>query len=174
MVFIKHGSSALINQPSHLIMLGQIYFVLILVKYGTFTMDGNILQGGYTDISHYPHQVFLEINGRDPCVCGASILNQVIVLTAAHCLEDLDPSHSKVTVMYGSEKISEMKMKPVKSYMLHEKYDYESMYADLALIRCKTPLMLGKFVKKAAIMEHPPLWSTAYVAGWGMNVSIVV
>lgn len=121
-------------------------------------------------VSRYPHQVYLQISGTNPCVCGGSILNQLIILTSAHCLEDKD--HHNVIVNYGSQYLEKMKSMSVRTVLLHEKYNMKTMYADVALIRVKKWLTLDKMAQRVAIMKNPPAKSFAYVSGWGAgNVS---
>lgn len=50
-------------------------------------MEPYVVGGDFTDIAHFPHSVFLDINCMsNGWICGSSILNQRILLTAAHCV----------------------------------------------------------------------------------------
>lgn len=52
-------------------------------------MEPYVVGGDYANIDQFPHSVYLYAeNNGEAWICGASILNQMILLTAAHCLVD--------------------------------------------------------------------------------------
>lgn len=50
-------------------------------------MEGFIVGGDYAQIDFFPHSVFLTAECKDDSwICGSSVINQKVLLTAAHCL----------------------------------------------------------------------------------------
>lgn len=49
-------------------------------------MESKIVGGKFEKIKNYPHTAFLSVICEDSWVCGASILNQRMFLTACHCV----------------------------------------------------------------------------------------
>lgn len=50
-------------------------------------LEKKIVGGDYVKIRHHPHAVFLEIINKvgETHICGSSVLNQLYLLSAAHC-----------------------------------------------------------------------------------------
>lgn len=136
-------------------------------------IEGRVIGGQHVNINNYPHSVVLDMSSTYSCICGGSILNQDIMLTAAHCFEGyLGRSQDTVMIKYGASARSHMSYVSMLYYKVHDSYDETTMSSDLALLRCKTPLKLGNNAMRVAIMVSPPSTDTAYVSGWGtINVS---
>lgn len=135
-------------------------------------MTGNILGGDYTEINKYPHSVYIHITCNETYICGGSILNQDIALTAAHCFEDCDTGAS-IHLKYGHSAIQNMRSRLANGWIVHEKYNPVTMANDIGLVAARLPLQLASFSKRVAIMKDPPHVDWGYVAGWGViNVSI--
>lgn len=145
-------------------------------------MEPYVVEGTGAKITKFPHSAFLailchyeEIGETQPWTCGSSILNSRVVLTAAHCLWGCAQS-TKALVMVGSSSIAKGidHAFAVMSFVLHEKYvDHRHAY-DLALATTERPFVLGPTVKRVALMENPPYYEPAEIAGWGyINVSFL-
>ncbi|KAL0895097.1 hypothetical protein ABMA27_013554 [Loxostege sticticalis] len=133
-------------------------------------MEGFVIQGNKTHIRHYPHSVYLNIIcTRITYICGGSILNQRVVLTAGHCLEDCTGKYrDEVYLKYGHENPSQMGSTQMKRFIMHERYDGNSLDNDIALVSGKRNIPLGKTVRRIAIFRSPPRQRLAYMAGWGV------
>lgn len=84
---------------------------------------------------HCPWQVLIDYNGES--LCGAALLDDNWVITAAHCVHQKDTDRLKVItgdhdldVMDGSEEVYN-----VTRVVVHENYDPVSMDSDLALLQ---------------------------------------
>lgn len=56
-----------------------------------FTIDSRIVSGQEAKLGQFPYYAFLNIHkGHGGFACGASLLNEEWLLTAAHCLEGAD------------------------------------------------------------------------------------
>ncbi|XP_063358191.1 trypsin epsilon-like isoform X1 [Cydia amplana] len=132
--------------------------------------EGFIVGGDYVDsVKDFPHVAALYIyhsEGEGDNFCGSSILNQKILLTAAHCLLD---DVVKVTAFVGSLDKKMGKLHRIDRYQIHKRWDINTASNDIALVRLKKPLSLGTEVKRVILMKKPPKVKIAEVAGWGVT-----
>lgn len=142
-------------------------------------MEGFIVGGNYANIELHAHSAFLNIycvtddGNRTGFVCGSSVVNQRIILTAAHCLSGCN-SYSHVTVNLGDEHRHKGKAYTVFSFMLHEDYSPLTSSNDISLLQVEKAIELNKKTGRVALMRNPPYSELAKVAGWGMvDVSLI-
>ncbi|XP_063530033.1 trypsin alpha-like [Cydia strobilella] len=134
-------------------------------------MTGHIVGGFLSKIESFPFVVYISksCNLYRNSSCGASILNQVILLTAAHCFKNCDPF--TINAYSGSiRKYSGFENKVI-SYKRHEDYHPNSHNNDIALLRLETELIFVRSVKRIILMKYPPNNTLAVVAGWGWTDS---
>lgn len=147
-------------------------------------MEPFIVGGSYAKIEDFAHAAFLAIScdrdtGTEHFSCGASVVNQVIILTAAHCLEDCLAT-SSVLVAVGVVNKRGPFTNEVSHFVIHPQYDSEQVTNDIALAALTEPLKLNRRVKRVVIMEDPPYQEISSVAGWGvvdvicLNISILI
>ncbi|XP_061707688.1 trypsin alpha-4-like [Cydia pomonella] len=130
-------------------------------------MTGHIVGGFLSKIESFPFSVYISksCNLYRNSSCGASILNQVILLTAAHCFKQCDPF--TINAYSGSvRKYSGFENKVI-GFKIHEKYHPIRHSNDIALLRLETELIFGRTVKRIILMKYPPNNTLAVVAGWG-------
>lgn len=80
----------------HLIMLSQIDFTSV-------NSERRMVGGWRINIFHYPHAVMLkrfERNGPGILICGGTIINNLWILTASHCVDNVK---YKLIVEFGKE-----------------------------------------------------------------------
>ncbi|XP_063529661.1 hypodermin-B-like [Cydia strobilella] len=127
-------------------------------------LEGFIVGGDYVEsITEYPHvaSLAIELSGNDYILCGSSILNQVILITAAHCLDKSED----VIASVGSVIVEQGEPYRVIKFKQHEKW--KNSLHDIALCRLEKPLSLGETVKRVLLMRQPPITQTAVLTGWG-------
>lgn len=96
------------NPTKHLLVVALIFFNCV-----EGAMEGNVVGGVSTEIQKYPHSVFLDGRCRAAghWICGSAVLNQRILLTAAHCVTDCDwknDDKTRLVAYAGHENLSEV------------------------------------------------------------------
>ncbi|XP_063530032.1 hypodermin-A-like [Cydia strobilella] len=155
-------------------MLLRIITSLCLLKLTTakpsLHMDGFIVGGNYSIIEDFPHVAFLHIKCKKigATYCGASIVNQVLLLTAAHCLHTCTDKHNFYIRAYtGSVKKYKGKENKVVGFQVHEQYIHKNFTNDIAMLILEENLKFGKGVQKISLIKQLPGYKIAEIAGWG-------
>ncbi|KAJ8726597.1 hypothetical protein PYW07_001295 [Mythimna separata] len=136
-----------------------------------------ITDGEEAKIMKFPHSAFLELvvnnEGEYIFYCGASIVNQRILLTAAHCVEDCS-SQSLISVAVGRSNWEKGLLSSVHSFVTHPKYDVKLFIYDIALLTLTTDLKFSKRIQRVALMKNPPYYEKAQVAAWGETTDLLL
>ncbi|KAL1394379.1 hypothetical protein pipiens_003067 [Culex pipiens pipiens] len=130
--------------------------------------QGRIAGGINATITEHPYLVALESNSR--LVCGGSIVSPNLILTAAHCLINRNPSH--VAVRYGStDREKGGTVVPTKQFFVHSDFDTQTTQHDIALIELEEPIIFSRSARPVQIIKQlidlPP-GTKCIVSGWGM------
>ncbi|KAH8325996.1 hypothetical protein KR067_012127, partial [Drosophila pandora] len=134
--------------------------------------EGRIVGGKFVPIEDVPWQVaFLENNQFH---CGGSILNELIILTAAHCVYHIVSSNGKtkqnLTIRAGSSlKNYGGQLVNVSKIILHEKYNHTTVVNDIAIFQLEEPLdTTNPAIQPIELAEESPKPGTnVLVSGWG-------
>ncbi|XP_023013492.1 serine protease P38 [Leptinotarsa decemlineata] len=131
--------------------------------------------GGDEAVPHaFPYQVGLLINNR--ALCGASLISENYVLTAAHCATEI--YNNNVEVILGAHNITANETSQVRikgtDIIIHENYDYTSFQNDIALIRLASPAPLNDVIKTVALPSRRDRGKTylnqeTTSIGWGLT-----
>lgn len=152
----------------------------LYLHYGDCEMKAKIVGGIVPNITQFPHVAYLGVQCElnDPPVlvlwiCSSSILNQGLLLTAAHCLAECTPD-SFVSVSVGSLIANSGFRSSGSGYLVHEDYYPDTNINDIGLLKLVTPLYLNSNVNRMVLMNKPPYYEKAQVAGWGViDVSLM-
>lgn len=99
-------------------------------------MVSRIVNGETAEIDAWTWAVSLKIGEG---LCGGSILSPSWIITAAHCLREVQVSD--ITVHAGSNNIwSNRQIKTASSIVLHPNYNPSAFTSDIALIKLASPL----------------------------------
>lgn len=160
----------------------QLLFLIPLfaVAHGdTLTIDAakpmklspKIVNGRLARPGEIPYQVSLQNIKQEHHFCGGVIINELYVLTAAHCLEGADISDISVNV--GTINVQKPhSVHLIERVYLHEEYrPSDSWRNDIALIEVKSPFAFTNLVSAVDLPEpNQPVepGSPAVVSGYGL------
>ncbi|XP_043284225.1 chymotrypsin-1-like [Venturia canescens] len=120
----------------------------------------------------FPYQVSIRLKGQH--ICGGAILDEDHIITAAHCVDGVKEPYTQLRVATGSTFSFGGQTHVVKSVIAHESYDTSEASSpdDIALIKLKSPLELGKKLNKVALPEKDAVGGVDAIAtGWGLESS---
>lgn len=146
------------------------------IRCGDGHLEAFIVGGEFSYIKQFPHSVCLGISYCDErWLCGSSVLNQRILLTAAHCINDCETPSSDIIIHYGSAYLLKANTMPASKIIVHKGYVEGFQFCDIGLVMMPKSLTLGVNVRRVAIfpLVDTPYNEEAAFAGWGfVDVSI--
>ncbi|XP_017775823.1 PREDICTED: transmembrane protease serine 11D-like [Nicrophorus vespilloides] len=166
--WIKEEMEYRIVQSVNVRMLWHMMLVgCALVASAKTEPERRIIGGIEADENKFPYQVSLRLESFH--FCGAAILNNKWVLTAAHCLAHNDVSH--ITVAVGSNNLSlQSKMYKAKKIIIHEYYSELKISNDIGLIMVETPISFSTSVKPIQLPLSDTITGRLLtVSGWGLT-----
>jgi len=155
--------------------------ILALVSQSVSSPVGTLIVGGSNaQLKQFPYQaVLLKPSLLRPVICGASILDQRYLLTAAHCVYEQNPI--QFTVRVGQVHLDANLTQPyeqeipVNEFIIHPQYSPSRFLNDIAIIELSSALVLdGEYVAPIGlpveVQEEIVPGSECRVAGWGATV----
>lgn len=76
-----------------------------------------VVNGEFGKIRNYPHCVYIFVDCDGMWICGSSVLNQKILLTAAHCLFGCRPN-GRIEAFAGNENLKKVKQQDITKVKL--------------------------------------------------------
>ncbi|XP_004517879.1 trypsin zeta-like [Ceratitis capitata] len=139
-------------------------------------INGRIVGGKVVDIRKHPHQISLrqrpkysEDQSTYAHNCGGTIYTDRIVITAGHCLYDRVKEQLMVVAGANERSSVDGAISPVQEIIMHEEYNDDYSYNDIALLVLTTPLPINNVTIKAATLTEvqPQHGDIATITGWG-------
>lgn len=129
-----------------------------------------VYDGRDSSIREFPFMISLEHDSKH--WCGGSVVSSKYTLTAAHCVEGLDPSSLKV---HAGSVLREQggSLHQVFNYTMHEDYHrYQSIKSvnDIAVVMLKESITFSRTTKPIVLFnfnEKSKSGSLGTIAGWG-------
>ncbi|CAK1544233.1 unnamed protein product [Leptosia nina] len=163
----KLNSNAIITK-THSGCIKMFLIVLPFIIIGSNAMEPFVVGGNRAAIEYFAHSVFLSIRDyQGSYICGSSILNQKVLLSAAHCFETCI-SPGNIFAFVGNAHKSRGRKYQVSNFKIHENYDSNEVKNDIGLAILRVSLTLGASAKRVSIIPHPPAIKLGKVAGWGL------
>ncbi|CAN0379209.1 unnamed protein product [Lampetra fluviatilis] len=135
--------------------------------------SGRVVGGQDAVPGGWPWVVSLRYNGRH--LCGASIVDDEWLVTAAHCVEGRDSNMDSWGALLGLHLQSDHAATPSQSVAIsaihiHPSYDDSPNDNDIALMRLAQPIEFTDYIAPVCLPEGDqdfPADMTCAVAGWG-------
>ncbi|KYQ53176.1 Serine proteinase stubble [Trachymyrmex zeteki] len=137
---------------------------------GLANQENRIVGGRPTLPNRYPWIARLVYDGRFHC--GASLLNNDYVITAAHCVRNL--KRSKIRVVLGDydqyvNTDGTPVMRAVSVVIRHRNFDMNSYNHDVALLKLRKSVKFSKKIRPICLPQPgtDPAGKEGTVVGWG-------
>ncbi|CEJ82052.1 hypothetical protein VHEMI02143 [[Torrubiella] hemipterigena] len=151
-------------------MVKSVLIAALAAQATAFTIGqrgSDIVGGKDANIKDIPYQVEFF---PGEYLCGGTILNKDTILTAGHCVEDLQASD--MTIKVGSSTLNEGELHNVTKFFAHPKFtDTNVPDYDVAILKLATPLTFGPGVQPVGglVDKEPSVGSIGLVSGWGLK-----
>ncbi|CAF1401457.1 unnamed protein product [Adineta ricciae] len=133
--------------------------------------SARIVNGLQAKAHSFPWAVSLQYKGGHDC--GGVIIDELNVLTAAHCLDYSNDLGNYFVRVGAHDRSSSGQLIPIAKLVLHPNYDEYRSTDDIGIIKLAAPIRFTKEVQPICLVDNilePPLDSTVYVAGWGNTI----
>ncbi|HEV2891717.1 MAG TPA: serine protease [Frankiaceae bacterium] len=148
--------------------LAVVASVTALATATSFTPASAIVNGSAAPEGAYPFMAAI-VDSTDFQFCGGSVISSSYVLTAAHCVLDIDPSKEATYVITGRTNLSNTSQGQrirVSAISVHPKYDGNAY--DAAVLRLASPTTSPAITLASAANDNLETPGTVVrVTGWG-------
>ncbi|KAG9265652.1 hypothetical protein AMEX_G20118 [Astyanax mexicanus] len=141
--------------------------------------SSRIVGGEASSEGEWPWQVSLHVKGEGH-VCGASVISDLWLITAAHCVQDTerlkysqpDLWEAYLGLLSQSESSADTVQKSIKQIISHPEYDPRTYDNDIALMELNSPVTLNQNIWPIclpAASHEFPAGLDVWITGWGQT-----
>lgn len=142
-------------------------------------MDFRIVGGSDASIKDFPYMISLQMSSNH--ICGASILTNSFILTAAHCVTKendstwaiSDPLEYNIVAGQTVLDLGDCQFRDVKKIFVHSGYNHTTLHNDIAVLEIFGTLEWTKYVQMVEIFSkiHLPFEAHDFCTaiGWGSS-----
>ncbi|XP_025859275.2 transmembrane protease serine 11G-like [Vulpes vulpes] len=126
-----------------------------------------IAEGYPAKKADWPWQASLQID--DIHFCGASLISEEWLLTAAHCF-DIYKNPKLWTASFGTTLSPPLMRRKIQSIIIHENYAAHNHDDDIAVVKLSTPVLFSSDVGRVCLPDatfEVLSQSPVFVTGWG-------
>ncbi|XP_068231253.1 transmembrane protease serine 9-like [Palaemon carinicauda] len=140
---------------------------------GTVNRVTRIVGGIETEVNEYPWQVAIVYAGSNSVFCGGSLLNDLLVVTAAHCVKAMEDYNIATDVLLGAHDVENptaiQQRIGVSARAYHGQYDESTLDNDVGILLLSAPATLNERVKPVCLPRPANDYSgyEAVTSGWG-------
>merc|ERR1711981_82339 len=144
-------------------------------KCGLAKRNTRIVGGQQTEVNEYPWQVGIVDKGSKSVWCGASLISNRWILSAAHCTRGESPSNIQALLGehdYSTTSETKMVRMAISKIINHPDYHHQTTNYDFSLLKMKKTINFSKYVHIRPICLPTDTSKdytdfTATVSGWG-------
>ncbi|KAK8390964.1 hypothetical protein O3P69_016961 [Scylla paramamosain] len=132
-----------------------------------------IVGGEVATVHEFPWQVGVVTKTESRPFCGASIIANQWILTAAHCVDENTASQARVVIgehnWATTADTQATKKLVIEEVIVHEGYDDQTMDNDIALLKLETPIVFSNKIAPICLPSPGSLFESVFatVSGWG-------
>ncbi|XP_038660371.1 transmembrane protease serine 11C-like [Scyliorhinus canicula] len=131
-------------------------------------ISSRIVGGKNSKTGEWPWQVDLEIG---TLVCGASIISNRWLISAAHCFQQSQANPSVWKAYMGSIIVGQGTSRNIRKIIVHPDYDHPiSFNNDIALLELSSPLTFNDFIQPICLPSSSDVIAVGQrcvITGWG-------
>lgn len=136
---------------------------------GVINKQNRIVGGQETEVNQYPWMALLLYSGR--FYCGATLINDRYVLTAAHCVSGFSPERITVRLLEHDRSSNDENTidRKVKRVVRHAGYTSTTYNNDIALLELSSPVEFNNLLRPVCLPTPGKSFTGAQatVTGWG-------
>ncbi|KAH9494809.1 hypothetical protein Btru_017821 [Bulinus truncatus] len=126
--------------------------------------ESQVIHGDYASEKAWPWMGLLR---GEVGSCGAVLISEQWVITAAHCLPGV------YSVSFGQTDKSRWTKKSQVRYadyeVAHHSYSKRGKFADIAMVKLDRPVQVTDYVRPACLPHHNITYTACYATGWGKD-----